>query len=299
MKNQGKFPRNEEFVEWLKSTSCAGDLTHNPYYARAQAAKEKIDPLLLGRALYHLAQRRGFKSSRKDLSNTDDTNDPANKELGKVKQEIAGLTKKLEASNYTLGQYFYQLFLNGDKIRQQHTSRVEHYQKEFEKIAEVQNLSQELAQELRHALFFQRPLRSQKHLVGKCQLEKQHSRCLISHPLFELYRMYAFINTIKVDEGKGMRALTAEERAVAEKVFFRKERSFEFEKIIKALYPSYCKKENFSVTFNYHPDRDIPSCRTVHQFNGLLGQDFLSWKYQRISSTRREADMTCLLPLAS
>ena len=53
----GSFPKdNTAFVEWLKSTD-----TRNPYCDRARAATEKVDPLTLGRAIYHLAQRRGFK----------------------------------------------------------------------------------------------------------------------------------------------------------------------------------------------------------------------------------------------
>ena len=64
LKNNGLFPKNTELVQWLKSTPSAVADHVNPYYARAKAAEEKIDPMLLGRALYHLAQRRGFKSSR-------------------------------------------------------------------------------------------------------------------------------------------------------------------------------------------------------------------------------------------
>ena len=36
-----------------------------PYKVRAAAVKEKVEAFELGRAIYHLAQRRGYKSNRK------------------------------------------------------------------------------------------------------------------------------------------------------------------------------------------------------------------------------------------
>ena len=42
-----------------------------------------------------------------------------------------------------------------------------------------------MAKELYRAIFFQRPLKSQKGLIGKCSLDKTKSRCAISHPDFE------------------------------------------------------------------------------------------------------------------
>ena len=38
-----------------------------PYRLRAEALSRKLEPHELGRALYHLAQRRGFLSNRKSL----------------------------------------------------------------------------------------------------------------------------------------------------------------------------------------------------------------------------------------
>ena len=40
----------------------------NPLRLRALALKEKLHPYHIGRALFHLNQRRGFKSNRKDRS---------------------------------------------------------------------------------------------------------------------------------------------------------------------------------------------------------------------------------------
>ncbi|MBO6066783.1 MAG: type II CRISPR RNA-guided endonuclease Cas9, partial [Kiritimatiellae bacterium] len=63
-RKNSKYPvGNKAFIAWLKSSD-----TSNPYVDRANAASGKVDKLVLGRALYHLAQRRGFKSSRKDTA---------------------------------------------------------------------------------------------------------------------------------------------------------------------------------------------------------------------------------------
>lgn len=286
LKNHSVMPKNPAFVEWLKSVPSSVPVHVNPYYARAMAAQEKIDPMLLGRALYHLAQRRGFKSSRKDQPGEDEKENQRAKELGQVKKEIAELSAELEKRGCTLGQYFYQLNQTGDKIRKRHIGRVEHYQKEFERIADVQGFSEQLKKDLFHALFSQRPLRSQKHLVGNCPLETTRSRCQIGHPLFELFRMYSFINTIMLDDGGGYRKLNAEEREKVKAVFFRKERSFDFDRIINALYPRPRGKkksaEPLPVKFNYPADRDISSCRVAHQLNKLLRGDFLEWRHTRV-----------------
>ena len=104
----GKFPiENKEFIQWLGSTKEA-----NPYFFRAKAAETKLPPLELGRAFYHLAIRRGFKSSRKDASSSNE------KELTSFKQEICNLTRILQEKQCTLGQYFYELFQKSETFRQ-------------------------------------------------------------------------------------------------------------------------------------------------------------------------------------
>ena len=285
MKNHNAMPQNPAFIEWLKSVPSSVPGHVNPYYARAMAAREKVAPELLGRAIYHLAQRRGFKSSRKDVSESEEDKGSSNKELGAVKREIADLSAELEKRHCTLGEYFYQLNQEDEKIRKRHIGRKEHYEKEFERIADVQGLAPNLKDGLAHALFSQRPLRSQKHLVGKCPLETRRNRCQIGHPLFELFRMYSFINTIMLDDGSGMRKLTDEEREKIKPVFFRKDKFFDFERIISALYPRTKGKKTTArpeVTFNYRPDRDVSSCRVAHQLNKLLRGDFLDWHRTRV-----------------
>lgn len=204
--SKGVYPlADKAFMQWLASTP-----EKNPYADRARAATEKVDAATLGRALYHIAQRRGFKSSRKEMlqelqrqEGEGTSTRAAQDDLGIVKKEIADLTQKLEETGMTLGQYFYSIFGKPGaegKIRTRRTGRKEHYEKEFDKIAQVQELAPELAKEIRKILFYQRPLRSQRGAVGSCELEKsgRYPRCLEGHPRYELFRALAFLNNLRV-----------------------------------------------------------------------------------------------------
>ena len=135
------YPLVEEFLMWLRS----GD-DKNPYADRHAALTQTLDlttqadRYTLGRALYHLAQRRGFLSNRKDAGNSDD---------GVVKGGISKLDKDMaEAGCNHLGEFYYRLFLAGEKIRTGdgygYAGRISHYEKEFEAICDKQGVSEDL-----------------------------------------------------------------------------------------------------------------------------------------------------------
>jgi len=254
----GLFPKeNRVFVEWLKSTEL-----RNPYFDRARAASEKVDPLTLGRAIYHLSQRRGFKSGRKDQVEVgEETSAAKAKELGQIKGDIVRITASLEKSNLTQGQYFYNEIKAGRKVRKQHTGRVEHYEKEWSKIASVQKLDQQLSVKIARALFWHRPLREQSHLVGKCPLEPKRHRAQIGHPEFEKFRVLSFVNNIRWIDGDVKRSLTCEQRTVATACFVRKS-TFEFKTIRVALEKQF--KELKGAPFNYEDSTTLsPSIVTA------------------------------------
>lgn len=273
----GKFPiENRNFISWLGSTK-----ENNPYYFRAKAAERKLPPLELGRAFYHLAIRRGFRSSRKESSSSNE------KELTNFKKEINQLTEILQKKQCTLGQYFYELFQRSEKIRKvNRCGRKEHYEPEFEKICEVQNLPEPFVAEMRKAIFLQRPLRSQKHLAGHCSLEKKRVRCLIGHPLFERYRMLSFINSIR----KNGVPLNEEERQKAQAAFLVGKPSFEFEKLVRKLYPKYPKNEWSE--WNYPPDKSIASSPVTNQLQKILGtEDLFTWHHEYIGRDNKPKSM--------
>lgn len=59
------YPLNPGFLKWLRTNE---DNHNNPCALRDKTSKQKISLFELGRALYHIAQRRGFLSNRLDQS---------------------------------------------------------------------------------------------------------------------------------------------------------------------------------------------------------------------------------------
>lgn len=270
-KRNGTYPvSNRQFINWLKSSD-----TTNPYADRAAAANEKVSPYVLGRALYHIAQRRGFKSSRKDTSNIE----ADSSKTGAVKSDIAALTKEIaDAGCKTLGQYFaYVIEKEKDKvaktrIRNRYTGRIEHYISEFDAIMTAQGISQDsdLCKTLRKAIFDQRPLRSQKHLVGKCPLEPKSPRAQLGHPDFEEYRMRAFVNNLSFENENGeIVPLSNDDRELACSAFMKASPTIKFGDIAKLFRKKF---KNEGLRFHYYGDNEtLSSCSTRYRIIKAFG----------------------------
>jgi CRISPR-associated endonuclease Csn1 len=87
--------------------------TRDPFELRARALDEKLDPGEIARALFHLNQRRGFKSNRK----TDRKPGDKDNESGKVAFGIAGLKDRIaeaemaagaEPGSWTFGKFLHE-----------------------------------------------------------------------------------------------------------------------------------------------------------------------------------------------
>ena len=257
------YPTSVDFINWYRTDE---ERNWEPYFLRKKCVEQKADKYEIGRALYHLAQRRGFLSNRKDSTSGED---------GKVKVSIGLLSKELNGR--TLGQYFYELKQSGERVRGRYTSRKEHYEVEFFKICEMQQIDDDLKAQLHNAIFYQRKLKSQKFLVGKCTFETNKPRCPISHFEFEEFRMLSFINSIKVAKNKNeddvqeKQFLTEDEKNQIVPLFFRKSKhNFPFADIEKKL-----KGKNEYWEFNYRKDTIVPSCIVSAQLKDLFGEN---WK---------------------
>lgn len=273
------YPSNELFMQWQQTDDEKGA---NPYRYRHLCLNEKLDltditqRYILGRALYHINQRRGFLSNRKN---------PGDDSEGKVKEGISELSKQMEEQGYEyLGDYFYHLYSQGKKIRKHYTARNEHYLKEFHAICEKQELGAELMKKLEKAIFASRS--PQKGQVGRCPFEKKKSKCPISHPLFEEFRMLSFINNIKIQtpQDNSLRPLNKDERAVAESLFYRKSKgSFEFDDIAKKIagkgkygFIKDGKDKGKPYLFNFPMDTSVPGSIVTAQLKDIFGQDWKS-----------------------
>ena len=276
-----QYPLDEAFISWQRTDEKFG---RNPYYYRHVCLHEKLDlseeseRYVLGRAMYHLAQRRGFLSNRIDQSD--------DKESGKVKESISELSDEMQKAGCEyLGDYFYKLYNEKGitvRIRNRYTDREEHYKKEFYEICKVQGFDELLIRDLERALYFQRPLKSQRQGVGRCTMEPSRPRCADSHPAYERFRMLSFINNIKV---KGphdidLRPLNEEERKKINGLFFRKSKSqFDFEDIAKNIagkknYQYIKDKGDLPYKFNYRMSQGVTGCPTIASLIDIFGEEY-------------------------
>ena len=178
----------------------------NPYELRVKGLDEKLPPYELGRALFHINQRRGFKSNRKA--------DRKNDEAGAMKKAIGRLTKAMTASGArTLGEYLYNLnkgkkstqnfdavrvrthLEKGKAVYSMYPTR-EMYEDEVRQIFSKQDLSDDIKTDLFKTIFNQRPLKTPPK--GHCPLEKSEERCYIAFPAFQRFRALQQINQLRV-----------------------------------------------------------------------------------------------------
>lgn len=183
---------------------------------RARGAAEKITLPELGRVLYHLNQKRGYKSSRSDAN------------LDKKDTEyVAGVRSRheeLKGQGTTIGQKFLMELQRNEnyRIKQQVYPR-EAYIEEFEVICKEQQkyypevITDSLIIRLKdEIIYYQRKLKSQKGLVGVCEFEgfwtktKENKELFVgpkvaakSSPLFQVCKIWEMINAITLKNKQG------------------------------------------------------------------------------------------------
>ena len=121
-------------------------------------------------------------------------------------------------------------------------------------------------------LFWQRPLRSQKGLLAKCRfepdfknkdgkyLQKGKTPCHLSHPLYEEFRAYQYINNIEY--GKKQKLEETQRLQVLE-LINSKDSNFNFSEIPKKLKMEYEK-------WNYGDDQKVAGNKTIKQLSALF-----------------------------
>ncbi|MBN2522371.1 MAG: hypothetical protein JXB24_03805 [Bacteroidales bacterium] len=273
------YPVREKLIEWFKL---------NPYELRKRAVDgEKLSKKELGRIFYHLTQRRGFKSNKKDtlslLSATEvSTNKkslPKDIEYHKEYEEEYGDIPK--------SKILYQKHIKAERIRnttEENKISRKTLELDFHAICRHQNLSEEFIKEVRKTIFEARPLKSQKGNVGKCVFETGKSRCPLSSIEFEEYRMYSFINNIKIkkvgEEKKNFKSLREQTYfgiSIEENIlplFYRKSKgTFKFEDIHNMI------DKTGIYEFNYKDTTTVSGCPVSAHLKDLFGEDWKSVKF--------------------
>ena len=265
----------------------------NPYELRQKALIEKLSLEEIGRIFYHLIQRRGFLSNSRKGGSDDGTIFKGNPKEGKI--GITETQKNIE--DKTLGVYLFEIypkenqpFQDGlERIRNRYTTR-KMYVDEFELIWNKQaQFHAELTNELKTLfggrkldgykedgiLFHQRPLRSQKHLVGNCSFEPRKTKCPISAIPFEQFRVWQWVNTVEYNGKK----ISQEEKEKIVEFLFANEKP-EFKKIRKVI-----GKESAEFKFNYKDDDKIVGTHTI---SNLSNKKYFGAKWFEFTEKEQE-----------
>lgn len=287
-----------DFQEWKRNKrfpieKLATWFALNPYELRQKALIEKLSLEEIGRIFYHLIQRRGFLSNSRKGGSDDGAIFKGNPKEGKI--GITETQKNIE--DKTLGTYLFEIypkenqpFQDGlERIRNRYTTR-KMYVDEFELIWNKQSqFHTELTNELKTLfggrkldgykedgiLFHQRPLRSQKHLVGNCSFEPRKTKCPISAIPFEQFRVWQWVNTVEYNGKK----ISQEEKEKIVEFLFANEKP-EFKKIRKVI-----GKESSEFKFNYKDDDKIVGTHTV---SNLSNKKYFGAKWFEFTEKEQE-----------
>lgn len=203
----------------------------DPYELRAKGLSEALPLTHLGRAFFHLNQRRGFKSNRKT--------DRGDNESGKIKDATARLDLAMDlAGAKTYGQFLHMRRQKAADPRQVPPVRTRltvaargadgkeeegydfypdrrHLEEEFYKLWDAQathhdTLTDDLRALVFEKIFYQRPLKAPT--VGLC-LFTGEKRAPKAHPLTQRRVLYETVNQLRVTaDGQETRPLTRDER---------------------------------------------------------------------------------------
>ena len=183
---------------------------------RAKAVNEQITLIELGRILYHLNQKRGYKSAKSD--------DVDDKKQRDYVVDVNKRHKTIRDLGLTIGQYFY------DQLQQDKHYRTKGqvfpraaYIEEFEAIWNFQakhhsailtKVNKEIVRD--EIIYYQRNLKSCKHLVSLCEFEMRAYKnkdgktvydgpkvAPRSSPLFQVCKIWESLNNLVLKNRRG------------------------------------------------------------------------------------------------
>lgn len=205
----------------------------NPYELRKKGLDEKLEPYEFGRVLYHLSQRRGFKSNRKSGKAKED---------GVVIKGANALQAEMDAKGCrTIGEYFAGLNPEEQRIRGKYTFR-SMYEWEFDKLWAKQAefypevLTEDLCKKVRdEIIFFQRPMRWDPDRIGNCELEPGEKRCSRGDWYARRFRLLQDVNNLIIQNPDGTeQKLSSDQRKILLDELGQKEK-LPFDKIRQKL----------------------------------------------------------------
>jgi CRISPR-associated endonuclease Csn1 len=204
-------------------------VTMNPFALRAKGLDKALTPAEFGRALFHINQRRGFKSNRKT--------DKKDNDSGALKTAINKVRATIEAEGCrTVGEWLNKRDVAGQTVRARYhqktikndgKTKIDKYydlyidramiEREFDELWKKQvelnpTLFTEAARaDLKDVLLHQRPLKPVK--PGRCTFMPDEERAPLALPSTQRFRMYQEVNNLRIlREGLKEESLTLKQR---------------------------------------------------------------------------------------
>lgn len=176
---------------------------------RAKSVSERVSLLELGRVLCHINQKRGYRTAKSDYGD---------KKLGEFVGAVVSRHQELHEKGLTVGQFLYNELVVDPSFRcKDRVYPRDAYLEEYDAIMQCQKqfytdtLTNQVINHLRDDIIFhQRPLKSCKHLVAKCELERHDVQrdghiyncgprvAPRSSPLFQVCKIWENINNLNV-----------------------------------------------------------------------------------------------------
>ena len=311
------YPANHiAFQKWLRCDFEGECSLTTPYKLRNQLATEQMDfdkqvnLYKLGRALYHIAVRRGFKSSKGEtLASSAQEDDDDIVEEKKASESL--MSDKLESFRHengypTVGCALYHLIENRIRVRGSEYKAVRSdFKDEIDYIFEFQDgltkcsdLYKGLVSQKKYegTIFYKNPLKTQKGNVGKCLLEPSKNRCSQCRPEFEEFRAWSLINNIKFGE-KCEDTLSIEQKERLFANVFVCAKDFKFEKIRKWIESETHQGLKYSIeksnrTINYDDTATVSACSIIYRLKELLGDNWKMWYIDTDNTHTKNNDRT-------
>ena len=204
--------------------------TINPFSLRAKGLNEALTPAEFARALFHINQRRGFKSNRKT--------DKKDNDSGALKTAISKVRATIEAEGCrTVGEWLNKRDMAGQTVRARYRQdkitkddgkiKIDKYydlyvdramiEHEFDALWEKQSelnptlFTEKARDDLKNVLLYQRKLKPVK--PGRCTFMPDEERAPLALPSTQRFRMYQEVNNLRIlRDGLKEESLTLKQR---------------------------------------------------------------------------------------
>ncbi|WP_439546833.1 type II CRISPR RNA-guided endonuclease Cas9 [Sandarakinorhabdus sp.] len=191
-----------------KASNWATAMAIDPWDARSRATEGRLTSHELGRALYHLAQRRHFRGRDLEVTEAAAKAEESSAEEKKAASRRDNDRKALRASCQTLGAFLATIPERTERRRGHHFAR-EDVLAEFEAILKAQAphhpqlTNPDFIDLLEEAIFAQRPVFWRKATLGYCRFVPGAELAAKSSWLAQEKRMLEKLNNLRIEDGNG------------------------------------------------------------------------------------------------